>query len=132
MDWYSIVQTLFTVVIIPLLIVLTKYGVTFIQAKCEELKAKSDNELHDKYIDMLQDTVINCVLTTTQTYVDSLKTQGSFDIEAQKTAFEMTKNAVLNILTDDAKEYLTNAVSDFDGYLNTLIEATVKLNKTTV
>ena len=132
MDWYTIIQTLFTVVIIPLLIVLTKYGIAFIQAKCEELKAKSDNELHDKYIDMLQDTVINCVLTTTQTYVDSLKTQGSFDVEAQKTAFEMTKNAVLNILTDDAKEYLTNAVSDFDGYLNTLIEATVKLNKTTV
>lgn len=132
MDWYTIVQTIFTVVIIPLLIVLTKYGVAFIQAKCDELKAKSDNELHDKYIDMLQDTVINCVLTTTQTYVDSLKNQGSFDVEAQKTAFEMTKNAVLNILTDDAKEYLTNAVSDFDGYLNTLIEATVKLNKTTV
>ena len=78
---------------------------------------------------MLQDTVTDCVLTTTQTYVDALKGQNAFDPEAQKKAFEMTKAAVLAILTEDAKEYLNSALGDFDEYLKTLIEAQVQVNK---
>jgi hypothetical protein len=33
---------------------------------------------------MITTTVINCVIATNQTYVDSLKASGSFDAEAQK------------------------------------------------
>lgn len=129
MDWMEFAQTIFTVVIIPLLCVLTKYGVAFLSAKCDELREKSNNELHDKYITMLQDTVTDCVLTTTQTYVEALKNKNAFDKEAQINAFNMTKQAVLAILTEDAKEYLTNALGDFDKYLETLIESQVLLAK---
>ena len=78
---------------------------------------------------MLQDTVTDCVLTTTQTYVEALKNKNAFDKEAQINAFNMTKQAVLAILTEDAKEYLTNALGDFDKYLETLIESQVLLAK---
>lgn len=129
MDWIEMAQTIFTVVIIPLLCVLTKYGVAYLSAKCDELREKSDNELHDKYITMLQETVTDCVLTTTQTYVDALKGQNAFNKEAQVCAFNKTKEAVLAILTEDAKEYLANALGDFDKYLEALIESQVLLAK---
>ena len=37
---------------------------------------------------MLSQTITDCVLATNQTYVDTLKAQGSFDAEAQKIAFD--------------------------------------------
>lgn len=129
MEWMEMFQDIFELVIIPLLVVLSGYVIKFINLKSVELTNKVDNEKHDKYILMLQDTVTDCVLTTTQTYVDALKGQNAFDPEAHKKAFEMTKTAVLAILTEDAKEYLNSALGDFDEYLKTLIEAQVQVNK---
>lgn len=123
MEWMEMAQQIFELVIIPLLVVLSTYFIKFINAKSNELINRVDNEKHDKYVLMLQETVTDCVLTTTQTYVDALKGQNAFDLEAQKKAFEMTKTAVLAILTDDAKDYLASALGDFDQYLTTLIEA---------
>jgi len=129
MEWMEMAQQIFELVIIPLLVVLSTYFIKFINAKSNELINRVDNDKHDKYVLMLQETVTDCVLTTTQTYVDALKGQNAFDPEAQKKAFEMTKSAVLAILTDDAKEYLASALGDFDQYLTTLIEAQVQVNK---
>ena len=78
---------------------------------------------------MLSNTICECVIATNQTYVDSLKAQGKFDIEAQKKAFEMTYNSVINILTDDAKLYLTNIYGDLNTYITNMIEAEVNKNK---
>lgn len=132
MEWMEMAQQIFELVIIPLLVVLSTYFIKFINTKSNELINRVDNDKHDKYILMLQETVTDCVLTTTQTYVDALKDQNAFDPEAQKKAFEMTKTAVLAILTDDAKEYLASALGDFDQYLTTLIEAQVQVNKLAV
>ena len=132
MEWMEMAQQIFELVIIPLLVVLSTYFIKFINAKSNELINRVDNDKHDKYILMLQETVTDCVLTTTQTYVDALKDQNAFDSEAQKKAFEMTKAAVLAILTDDAKEYLASALGDFDQYLTTLIESQVQVNKLAV
>ena len=60
-------------VLIPLLIILTRYLIVFIDAKRKELKEKTNNEIANKYIDMIYNTVTNCVIATNQTYVDSLK-----------------------------------------------------------
>ena len=54
---------------------------------------------------MLDRTITECVMATTQTYVDTLKKEGKFDGEAQKIAFSKTFDAVLAVLNDDAKEY---------------------------
>lgn len=129
MDWLELLTEIFQVCVIPLLGVLTAYAVKYINAKSNELTVKTDNDLFDKYIAMLADTISACVLATNQTYVESLKAQGKFDAEAQKAAFEKTKNAVLNILSDDAQEYLSAAVGDLNAYIEQQIEATVKENK---
>ena len=80
-------------------------------------------------MDMLTQTITDCVIATNQTYVESLKAQGKFDAEAQKKAFELTSNAVLSILSQDAQEYLTSAVGDLNAYITKKIEAEVNANK---
>lgn len=131
MDWTQLVQTLFQVVLIPTIIVLGKFIVQFIQAKCNELTSRNDNDLFNKYITMLQDTVVSCVMATTQTYVEKMKNQNAFDKEAQKQAFEMSFNAVKAVLSDDAKEYLQSVLGDLDLFITNLIEAQVAANKKT-
>lgn len=120
---------IFELCIIPLLGVLTGYLVQWIRAKTAEATEKNQKDVFDKYITMLGETVAKCVSATNQTYVDALKKAGSFDAEAQKHAFEMTLNAVMNVLGKDAIEYLTAIYGDLTGYLTTLIEAEVKAQK---
>lgn len=116
-------------VLIPLLIILTRYLIVFIDAKRKELKEKTNNELANKYIDMIYNTVTNCVLATNQTYVDSLKEQGNFDKEAQIKAFNETLAAIKVMLSEDALEYIHSITEDADFYLGKLIEASVRDQK---
>ncbi|MBE5925597.1 MAG: hypothetical protein E7270_01195 [Lachnospiraceae bacterium] len=124
------IPIVFQVIILPLLGILTKYLVAWISAKTDELKQKKDNELYDKYLDLLETTITDCVIATNQTYVDTLKAEGKFDAEAQKLAFQKTYEAIMAILTEDAKEYLIHAIGDFDAFVNAKIEANVKAGKT--
>ena len=120
---------IFELCIIPLLAVLTGYLVQWIKAKTAEATEKNQKDVFDKYITMLGETIAKCVSATNQTYVDALKKAGSFDAEAQKHAFEMTLNAVMNVLGKYAIEYLTAIYGDLTSYLTTLIEAEVKAQK---
>ena len=129
MEWMVILQQVFELCIIPLLGIVTFYIVQFIKTKTEELNANNSNEVLSKYIEMLSNTICECVIATNQTYVDSLKAQGKFDAEAQKKAFEMTYNSVISILTDEAKVYLTSIYGDLTAYITNMIEAEVNKNK---
>lgn len=120
---------IFEVCIIPLLGVLTAYFIKFVNAKSAEIGTKVENETQKKYLEMLNSTITDCVIATTQTYVDSLKKQGTFDAEAQKVAFTMTYESVVKLLTDEATEYLNEAVGDLQLYITQKIEAEVNLNK---
>ena len=125
----ELIAQIFEVCIIPLLGVLTAYAVKYINVKSAEIANTRQNETEKKYIQMLNDTITDCVIATTQTYVESLKKQGAFDLEAQKTAFTMTYQSVLSLLTDEAEEYLAEAVGDLSLYITQKIEAEVNLNK---
>lgn len=122
MDWLTLVIQIIEVCIIPLLGLLTGYLIDYIKTKTNSAKL-------DKYVDMLNDTITECVLATKQTYVETLKKNGNFDETAQKEAFEKTKEAVMNILSADAKEYLTTVYGDLNAYVNQKIESEVNLTK---
>lgn len=125
----EVIAQIFEICIIPLLGILTTYFIKLINTKITEIGNSSNNELEKKYLIMLNNIITDCVIATTQTYVESLKKQGKFDAEAQKEAFNLTLNAVLNILNDDAKKVLTEAVGDLNLYISQKIEAEVNLNK---
>jgi hypothetical protein len=125
----NLLYDIFDLCIIPLFGVLVAYVVKYINAKGNEIAANVDSELASKYIVMLTTTIADCVVATNQTYVEALKREGRFDKEAQAKAFQMTYDAVMDILTDDAKEYLANFYGDLTLYLTKRIEAEVVANK---
>lgn len=125
----EIIIQIFQLCIIPLLGILTKYLVDYLNAGRDELNAKTENETAQKYTTMIFDTITKCVIATNQTYVNSLKEQNAFDAEAQKTAFNKTMNAVLGILSEDAKQYIIETTGDLNTYLTNLIEAEVNKNR---
>ncbi len=127
----ALLAEIMEVVVIPLLGILTAYVVKLVNAKIEDINKERDNVLEEKYLTMLGATINDCVTATTQTYVESLKKQGKFDAEAQKEAFNQTYTAVMNILSEEAKKYLTVAVGDLNLYITQKIEAEVNANKTT-
>lgn len=129
MEWLALLYQILEVCIIPLLGLLTAYAIKFFNAKSAEIQNKVDNDTADKYIQMLTDTVASCVLATSQTYVEALKKDNAFTKEAQQQAFDMTYNAVMNVLTADAKEYLTSIYGDLSTYISNKIEAEVKMTK---
>lgn len=126
----NLINQLFQVCLIPMLGALTTFIVIWIKAKSAELQKKTNNDILNKYVQMVTDTITNCVIATNQTYVNSLKEQGKFDEAAQKEAFQRTYQAVLLILSDDAKEYLNNAFGDLNKYLQEKIESTVNNYRT--
>ena len=129
MDWSAFIKDLFTVVLIPLLGIAVRYFVAYVDAKMKNLATVQENELYAKYINMLNDTIQNAVITTNQTYVNALKAAGQFDVEAQKAAFEKTFNAVMDVLSEEALKYFNNIYGDATLYITNMIEAQVNINK---
>lgn len=131
MEWLPLLYQILEVCVIPLLGILTAYFVKWVNAKSVEIQHKVDNDTADKYIAMLDDTICACVIATTQTYVEALKKDNAFTKEAQKEAFNLTFNAVMSVLTDEAKKYLSEVYGDLTAYITNKIEAEVSLNKIT-
>lgn len=129
MDWLNILQQIFELCIIPLLAIITRSLVIYISTKKDELKNKTDNELAKKYLDLLNDTIANCVIATNQTYVEALKKGNAFTADAQKVAFEKTYQAVIATLSEEAQKYLPEVVGDLQTYITQKIEASVNQNK---
>ena len=125
LDWLDLLYKVFDLAIVPLLTAATMYLVSLIKVKKEEVLEKTKDEKLKKYINMLDATITECVLATNQTYVKAIKEQGTFDTDAQKQAFKLTYDTVMAILTDDAKEYLTEATKDLNTYITNKIEAQV-------
>lgn len=129
MEWLSLLYQILEVCVIPLLGILTAHIIKYINIKSVEIQGKVENDMADKYIAMLTDTISACVIATNQTYVEALKKQNAFTAEAQKEAFTLTYNAVMAVLTDEAKEYLTSIYGDLTAYITNKIEAEVNISK---
>ena len=61
----TLLAQIMEIVVIPLLGILTAYVVKIVNAKLEEISASHKNELEKKYINMLNDTISDCVIATT-------------------------------------------------------------------
>lgn len=117
---------IFDIVIIPLLTTITAFLIYWINAKIQEIKKVTKSELADKYLDLLNETIADCIEATNQTYVDSLKAQGGFGKEEQKIAFNKTFEAVKAIISADGKKYLGEAIGDIEIYISNRIESYIK------
>ena len=129
MDWMNVLSKVFELIIFPVISIGGIYLTYLISVKIKELKQKTNNDTAKKYLDMLNDTIANAVLATTQTYVEALKKEGKFDAEAQKIAFKQTYDAVMKVLNAEAMKYITESVGDLETYVTNRIEAEVRMTK---
>jgi len=126
----ELLMTIIQAVIIPAIPIVVTYLVKLLKAKTEQTATKISNELVRHYLQEAIDSVLQAVTYVSQTYVDSLKKQGKFDAEAQKIAFNTAKDIALQLLTEDAKNLITDLYGDLTVWLDTKIEQTVKEQKT--
>ena len=73
MNYNELITSIFQIVIIPCLGLLTGFFIKWINAKINELAIKTKNEKEQKYLYMLKDTITSAVIAVNQTYVDSLR-----------------------------------------------------------
>ena len=127
-NWSELSRSLIELVLIPLLGYVAVCIRSWIKAKIAEVQEKTKNELVKKYTDLLDTTIYECIMATNQTYVEALKKENLFSIEAQKKAFQLTYDAVFSILTEEALKYLGEAIKDLNAYVTNKIEAQIGLN----
>lgn len=129
MTTLDLLNQIFEVCIIPLLGILTTYVVQLLQTKTKEIKQKAEYDKVAKYNAMILQTIQDCLVATNQTYVNSLKEQDKFDLNAQKIALKQTYNAVLVMLSKEIKDYITETSGDLETYIIQLIESQIGYNK---
>ena len=125
----ELLTTLIQVVVIPAIPILVTFLVKYLKAKADQTTTKIDNELVRTYLQEATDAVLQGVVYTAQTYVDALKKQGKFDETAQKVAFTQAKEVALKLLTEEAKQMITDLYGDLTIWLDTKIEQTVNEQK---
>lgn len=127
----ALLQEIFFTCLLPLIGILCSYGIAFMQKKVKEMQANSQNELFNKYSDMLMGIVETCVIATNQTYVDELKEQGRFGPEEHDIAYHKTFDAIKALLTEEMQKVLTEVYTDLDFYISQLIQEQVNVIKFT-
>lgn len=101
-------------------------GITFLFVL---LRKKVKDEKLARLLTRVENIVKQTVILVNQTYVDALKEEGLFDKQAQKIAFDMCKEKVLDMLNDEAITAIEETFCDYEEWLRTLIEAYVRENK---
>ena len=122
-------QDLFFLVLTAAIPLCLKFLYSWVMAFVEEKTQNMDNAQLKEYINSAVQAVMKAVMSTYQTYVDSLKKQDLFDEEAQKKAFEMAKNTALLMITEDVKAAVEEVYGDFNAWIDNTIEQFVKANK---
>lgn len=129
MDWNKFLMDLLFVALTAVLPILTRYAIVFLNAKVAEKTATIEDGNIKKYINAATEAVSLAVLTVQQTFVDSLKAAGKFDMEAGKRAKEMALEKAKSIITDETKKYVEMLYGDFESWIDQAIETMVRESK---
>ena len=121
----ELLEIIMQAVIIPTIVAVGGFVVTYLNAKAKEIQKRVENEDVRKYVEIASDTVVATVEAVYQTYVEELKHRGEFDDEAKRRAFQMAKEHVMRTLNTKTKEALALLYYDINLWLDTKIEQAV-------
>lgn len=116
-------------VIIAAVPTVTVYLCSFLGKKKEEIRQSMTSETQKRLLDEAMEAVTTAVIKTNQTYVDTLKNNGAFSIENQKTAFKKSLQTAIEIMSQETKDFISAVYGDLDKWLSARIEATVNTVK---
>ena len=114
----NIISVVVTSIVIPLI---TFLGIKLTQWLNTKIKGEKEKNLLTK----ITEIITNNVASTFQTFVESLKKENKFDLNAQAKALRKTKESIFNELSDEAIQYIDNNFGDFNEWITTQIEATI-------
>lgn len=132
MEFSEILNYILYIVLTAILPVVAKYTVNLIKTKIKEsnvIANVTQNENISKIIENAFSDVMDAVLYINQIYVDALKSNGKFDKDAQKNAFNRAYTEALNMISDESKRVIEQTYGSFDKWLKLKIETSVNLAK---
>ena len=97
--------------------------------KIAAISNKAKNEKRSAFLNWINEIIVQCVDTTTQTYVDNLKKTGSFTVEAQEEALKQTLTHINNLLSETDTETLNKYVGDASTWITTSIQSYIQESK---
>lgn len=93
------------------------------------INSKIKNQEASKLLSDATSIVLNAVRTVTQTYVDTLKANGSFNKDAQLVALNKAKDIALSQMSSDVKDFINVNFGDVQLWITNQIEASINLLK---
>lgn len=118
----NIISVVVTAVILPLISYAGARLIAWLNAKIKDENAKQQ-------LTVATDIVTNAVRSVFQTYVETLKKNGTFDKESQKVALIKAKDDALTQMSDEIKDYITKNYGDLETWITTQIESTINILK---
>ena len=106
------------------------YLVQYLRRKSEQIIAQTDNMTIKAFLTEATDAVSTAVTYTSQTFVDALKKEGKFDKDKQQEALKKSLDKAISLLSESAKNALTDIYGNLEAYLTSKIEAEVRSQKT--
>lgn len=114
----NVLSVVVTAIVLPLISFLGYKLSQFLNSKIKDEKAKS-------LLGKANEIVLNAVRSVFQTYVESLKTSGSFNEDAQKIALSKARNIINSELTNDLKDFISENYGDLSNWITNQIEASI-------
>lgn len=125
----ELLGSLFTLVVVPMLGLITTYLIALLKRKTAELEQKMHNETVSKYISMAENAIETAVISVNQTFVENMKKKGTFDQDAMVESFLMAKDTAAAMIGESARKVLKSAFGDLDLWIESKIEYYVKQHK---
>lgn len=118
----NVLSVVVTSIILPLITYAGTELITYLNSKIKDENAKL-------LLSTATEIVVNSVKSVLQTYVDTLKKNGTFDDASQKLALLKAKDIALSQMTDEVRIFIEKNYGDLDSWLTTTIEATINTIK---
>ena len=121
-------------VILAVVPILATVFIQWINSARKEVLARTENEVFQRWATEINESVSTAVAYTSQVYVDAIKQKaikqkGVFSKQDQIDALNMAKKAALDLLSADAKKFITSVYGDIGNFLAKKIEEQVFLQK---
>lgn len=129
MTFKEFIQQLMYLVITGILPFVTVYFANYVKSIIQKNSEKAENEQLQSLISYAGEAISVAVMTVSQTYVDTMKTQGKFDKEAQAIAKQMAIDKAKELISKEMKSAIETVYTNFDAYLDNYIETIVRESK---
>ncbi len=123
------VSTLIQTIAVAALPVCAAFRSQFLRRQSGLLSAQIESAQGRELLAEVTDAVSTAVAYVSQTYVDTLKKDGVFDIDAQKEALSRAYIKTANLLSQSARDALRKVHGNLSAYLTSRIEAEVRAQK---